>query len=204
MADQLCTTAQVKLRVGVTDATDDTLISELIDQVTDWIQQYVGRRLVPIGSATYIRDTAYGYSFYFPAGMRTVTAVEVAPSNQPPTGGTGYVVVPSTDYKLYPEAPAQGWPQTELRLARAAVGTVRYFKDAENGMKITCTSGFTLTPPDMTSVAIDAVVAAYTNRQDGASGVIGADVMAVTPWSEFFSRGSPQRGTIERYREFAA
>jgi hypothetical protein len=202
LADQLCTTAQVKSRVGVTDATDDTLISELIDQVSDWIQQYVGRRLVPISSATYIRDTSYGYSFYFPQGIRTVSALSVATSNQPPTGGT-YTTVAATDYKLYPEYPAQGWPQTELRLLRAAVGSIRYFKDAENGLSITCTSGFTATPPDMQSVAIDAVVAAYTNRQDGASGVIGADVMAVTPWSEFFSRGSPQRGTIERYRDLA-
>ena len=202
MADQLCTSAQVKARVGVTDATDDTLISELIDQVSDWIQQYVGRRLVPITSATYVRDTSYGYSFYFPQGIRAVTALSVAASSQPPSGGT-YVTVAATDYKLYPETPAPGWPQTELRLLRAAVGTVRRFADAENGLSITCTSGFTATPPDMQSVAIDAVVAAYTNRQDGASGVIGADVMAVTPWSEFFSRGSPQRGTIERYREFA-
>jgi hypothetical protein len=202
LADQLCTTAQVKARVGVTDTTDDVLISELIDEVTDWIQQYVGRRIVPISSATYIRDTSYGYSFYFPQGIRTVSALSVATSNQPPTGGT-YTVVPATDYKLYPEAPMQGWPATELRLLRAAVGSIRSFRDAENGLTITCTSGFTATPPDMASVAIDAVVAAYTNRQDGASGVIGADVMAVTPWSEFFSRGSPQRGTIERYRDYA-
>lgn len=199
MADQLCTTAQVKARVGDTDTNDDTLISELIDEVTDWVQQYCGRRIVPISSATYIRDTASGYNFYFPAGLRSVTALSVATSNQPPSGGT-YTVVPSTDYKLYPEEPAQGWPQTELRLLRAAVGTIKYFKDAENGLSITCTSGFTATPPDMQGVAIDAVVAAYTNRQMGASGVIGVDNMGVTPWSQFFSRGSPQRGTLDRYR----
>jgi hypothetical protein len=71
--------------------------------------------------------------------------------------------------------------------------------NADNGCTITGNFGFAATPDDIQSVAIDAVVTAYTTRQDGASGVIGADGFAGPPWSQFFSKGSPQRGTLDRY-----
>jgi hypothetical protein len=60
LADQVVTTAQVKARLEVADATDDTLISELIDELTDWLQDVTGRKLVPEAGATYYVDTAPG------------------------------------------------------------------------------------------------------------------------------------------------
>lgn len=201
MADQLCTTAQVKTRLfpaGVADTTDDVLISELIDQVTDWAQHYCGRRLVPIASATYILDTVAGYVLRFPLGIRAASALSIASTHQPDTGGT-YTAVTAATILLRP-SPAdlpQGWPATEIHLSRA---TTSVFSTAENGASLTCTAGFAAVPPDMQAVGIDAVVAAYQSRKNGASGVIGADGLAVVPWSQFFSKGSPQRGTLDRYR----
>jgi hypothetical protein len=70
----------------------------------------------------------------------------------------------------------------------------------ENGATVTGNFGFATTPPDIQAVAIDAVVAAYQNRKMGASGVIGAEGDSIIPWVSFFSSGSPQRATLERYR----
>lgn len=199
-ADQLCTTAQVKARLfpaGTTDTSDDTLISELIDQVSDWVQSFTGRRLVPVTSATYIMDTRAGYVLYVPMGIRTVTAFGVNnTAHQPDTGGT-YTTVAATDYLLRPRAHEGplGWPYTEIHIARAAVGAIRSFATIENGATITCTAGFAATPPEVTSVAIDGVVAAYQSRKNGVTGVMGEDGALVT--LSAFSKAS--RMTLARY-----
>jgi hypothetical protein len=204
MADQLVTTAQVKARLqssagGVTfTAADDTLISELIDQVSDWIQHYTGRKLVPVNSADYYLDTQAGYVLRVPQGVRAVTFLGVATTHQPDTGGT-YTTISAANILLRPsigDLPV-GWPATEIRLSRAQT-TV--FGTLENGAKVTMTCGFAAVPPDIQAVALDAVVAAFQNRKSGASGVIGAEGYAVFPWSQYFSKGSPQRMTVERYR----
>ena len=206
MADQLVTTAQVKARLqssagGVTfTAADDTLISELIDQVSDWVQHYTGRRLVPVGSATYIMDTQAGYVLRFPMGIRAISAFTInTAAHQPDSGGSYPTTVTSSQYLLRP-SPADlpvGWPATEIRLSRASTVV---FGSIENGASLTCTAGFATVPPDIQAVALDAVVAAFQNRKSGASGVIGAEGYAVFPWSQYFSKGSPQRMTVERYR----
>jgi hypothetical protein len=205
MADQLVTTAQVKARLqssagGVTfTAADDTLIGELIDQVTDWVQHYTGRKFIAVNSATYIMDTQAGYVLRFPMGIRTLSALAVnTTAHQPDTGGT-YTAVTAANILLRPSAAdlPVGWPATEIRLSRA--GTV-VFGNIENGASVTCTAGFATVPPDIQAVALDAVVAAFQNRKSGASGVIGAEGYAVFPWSQYFSKGSPQRMTVERYR----
>lgn len=205
MADQLCTTAQVKARLqnaaaGVTfSATDTTTIGELIDEVSDFIQHDTGRKFVPVTSTTYVLDTQAGYILRVPMGVRTVTALGVSQSHQPDTGGTYVAITVPTNILLRP-SPADlpvGWPATEIRLSRAQSIV---FGDVENGASVTGTFGFAATPPDIQAVAIDAVVAAFQNRKIGASGVIGAEGNAVVPWASFFSRGSPQRVTLDRYR----
>ena len=208
MADQLCTSTQVKNRLqnaaaGVTfSATDTTTISELIDQVSSWIEGYTGRTLVAVTSADYYFDTRAGYVLRVPYGIRAVTFLGVATSSQPDTGGT-YVTVPASDYLLRPKAQDGpiGWPFTEIWISRGTLtGTINKFSTLANGAKVTMTAGFATTPPDIAAVAIDAVVAAFQSRKNGASGVIGADGDAVMPWNQFFGPGSPQRGTLNRYR----
>ena len=205
MADQLCTTAQIKARIfpaGVTDTADDTLISELIDQVSDYIEQTTGRKLVPVSSTTYVFDTVSGYVLRVPIGIRTISAFGVALTHQPDSGGV-YTTVPAADYLLRPKAQdaSQGWPFTEVRITRGLLtGMIGAFGSVQNGATITGTFGFAATPPDIQGVAMDAVIAAYQARKLGTSGVIGADMGALTPWSQFFSFGSPQRATLDRYR----
>jgi hypothetical protein len=211
MADQLCTTAQVKARLqtsagGVTfTAADDTLIGELIDQVTSFVQAYTGRKLVPEAGATYVFDTVYGSVLHIPRGIRVITSMGVAQTHQPDSGGT-YVSIPAADRLLRPKAAdlGNGWPYTQVQLTRGTLaGTVRYYATAENGCTITGDFGFATVPPDMQGVSIDATVAAFQSRKNGASGVIGAEDGALVPWSTFFSKGSPQRATLDRYRYLA-
>ena len=75
-----------------------------------------------------------------------------------------------------------GWPYTEIRLSRAQSIT---FGTIENGAKITATTGFAVTPPDIAAVAIDGAVAAYQMRKNGTSGVFGADNDSGVPWWQF-------------------
>jgi hypothetical protein len=204
----LCTRDQVKTRLfpaGPTDTNDDGLIDELIAQVSDWIEDYTHRKLCPDDGATYVFDTEAGYVMHIPRGIRAVTSMGVATlSHQPDTGGT-YTTIPAGDILLRPKAQDApgGWPYTQVRISRAHTGTVGTFATIENGCTITGNFGFAATPPAIQAVAIDAVVAAYQSRKSGASGVIGAEDSAVVPWVRFFSKGSPQRATLDRYRHWA-
>lgn len=208
MADQLVTIAQVKARInvaGVSDTDDDTLLGELVDQVSSWVQGYTGRRFMPEPAATYVFDTSAGTVLRIPHGIRAVTSVGVATVSQPDTGGN-YTTVPTGDVILRPKAQdmPEGWPATELWIRYGTLsGTITQFATAQNGATITGTFGWASVPPDIQAVVIDAVVAAYQSRKNGASSVMGADGTALPPWSAFFGRGSPQRGTLDRYRYMA-
>lgn len=205
MADQLCTTAQVKGRLfpaGVTDAVDDSLISEIIDEVSAWIEGYTGRKFIAETAQTYVFDTEAGYVLRIPRGIRAVTSMGVASTHQPDSGGS-YTTVSAADILLRPKTVdlPEGWPYFEVHISRGTLaGTVSYFSRADNGATITGNFGFGSIPKDIEAVAIDAAVAAYQARKNGASSVMGADDTALPPWSKFFGRGSPQRGTLDRYR----
>lgn len=205
MADQLATTAQIKGRLfpaGVTDGVDDALISELIDQCSAYVQSYTGRKFVAETAATYTFDTESGFVLRVPRGIRTVTSMSIATlSHQPDSGGT-YSTVLAATILLRPLAVdrPEGWPATEIRLSRA---TTSVFSTIENGATVTGNFGWATTPLDITAVTIDAVVAAYASRKNGASSTLGADELALPPWSQFFGHGSPQRGTLDRYKHWA-
>jgi hypothetical protein len=172
MADQLCTTAQVKTRLSIADATDDALISELIDQASDLISDYTGRKLVAEPAVTYTVDTARGSRIDLPRGIRVVSALAVAGSDQPDTGGT-YTAVLAADILVRPSPVNRrpGWPGTYLLIKGAAPRLV----DALNGATVTGDWGFSPTPPAIVAVAIDTVIQAYKLRKSRATGQVGAD-----------------------------
>lgn len=201
----LCTIAQVKARLfpaGTTDTSDDTLFTELVNECSAWIEDYTGRKLGPDNAATYIFDTAAGSVLRVSRGIRTITSMGVSTSHQPDAAGA-YTTIPAADRLLRPKAAdlPEGWPATEVHIGRGTLaGTVRYYGSYQNGATIAGDFGFAAVPASIESVAIDAVVAAYQSRRNGASSVMGADDMAMPPWNHFFGRGSPQRGTLDRYR----
>jgi hypothetical protein len=198
MADQLCTSAQIKARVEVTDAADDALIVELIEEVTDWIQGHIHRRLLPDNAATYILDTSAGSVIDIPRGIRAVTTLEVATSDQPDTGGT-YTAIAAADILLRPSPINRrpGWPATSILIRQSGIGRL---VQALNGARIVGDFDFAATPPAAQGVAIDAVVTAFVARQGGASDTIGGDSTAIYPWARYFTDGSPQLAVLDRYR----
>ena len=200
MADQLVTLAQIKTRIfptGLVDATDDTLLGELNDQVTDFIQEFTGRHFIAEVAATYIVDTAAGSVIDVKRGIRTVTTLEVASSDQPDTGGT-YTAIAAADILLRPSPIDRrpGWPATRILIK----GNVGRLATALNGARIVGDFGFASVPATVQAVALDAVATAYTARQAGDSDAIGAEASPLAVWARYFARGTVQRDTLERYR----
>jgi hypothetical protein len=187
LADQLVTITQVKARLfpaGTTDTSDDTLITEIVEEVSDYIQHYTGRQFVPSTGVTYVMNTRAGRVLRIPRGIRTVTSLGVnVIANQPDSGGT-YTTITAANILLRPSTAdlPPGWPATEIRLSGAQSV---WFANVENGATVTGNFGFAATPPDIQAVAIDGSVAAYQMRKNGTSGVFGADGDTGVPWWQF-------------------
>lgn len=198
MPDQLVTIAQVKARLEITDTSDDTLLTELVEQVSDWLQAFTGRHFIPEPSATYYVDTTAGNVIEVQRGIRTVTSLSIANADQPDDGSGTYVAVAAADVILRPSSMdlAPGWPATRILLR----GTTGRLVQALNGAKIVGAFGFAAVPPQVQAVTIEAVAAAFTARMAGDSDVIGPEASPVASWARLFAPGTVQRATIERYR----
>ncbi|HET7031112.1 MAG TPA: hypothetical protein VFI34_11420 [Candidatus Limnocylindrales bacterium] len=201
MADQLVTLDQVKGRIfpgGTTDAVDDGLLGELIDQVTDWIQEFTGRHFIAEVGATYIVDTTAGSFIDVRRGVRAVTTLSLATSDQPDDGSGTYTAVTAADVLLRPSPMDRrpGWPATGILIKGSTTGRL---VTALNGAKIVGDFGFASVPPAIQAVALDAVATAYTTRRAGADQV-GDQASPVAVWSRYFAAGTAQRATLERYR----
>lgn len=204
MADLLATVAQVKNRLqnaaaGVTfSATDTTTITEIITEVSDWIEGYTHRKFAPDNAATYTFDTQIGYVLRIPYGIRTVTTLSVNNSAHQPDSGGSYTVVPASDFLLRPRVQDGqiGDPFWEIRISRGALsGTIGYFGTIENGAKIVGNFGYAATPPAIEAVAIEASVAAFQARKAGVSSAMGIDdTIVAVPNSKDWMQ------TLDRYR----
>lgn len=205
MADQLVTLAQIKARVfpvNTVDTAEDTLLGELNDQATDFIQELTGRRFVAQAGVTYVVDTAAGSRIDIPRGVRACTALAIASTDQPDTGGS-YTAVAAADILIRPQPMYRrpGWPGTFILLRNSAVGKL---SAALNGAQLTIDEGFAAVPPAVQAIALDAIAAAYAARGAGDSDVIGADGSPVAMWARMFSPGTAQRETLDRYRAGSA
>lgn len=201
MADQLVTLAQVKARIfptGLVDVTEDTLLSELIDQASDYIQGLAGRRFIAEAGATYVVDTSAGGVINVRRGIRAVTSLGIASSDQPDTGGS-YTAVAAADILLRPQALDRrpGWPATRILIKGSSYGRL---SAALNGAQIVGDFGFAAVPPTVAAIALDAVATAYTAKQAGDSDAIGSDGSPVAIWARMFSEGTAQRDTLARFR----
>lgn len=200
MPDQACTLEQVRtqLKLAPADTTDDAYITALIERCTDWMQDFVGRLLCPRASTTVLVDTAAGSIINVRRyGVRAVSALGIASTNQPDTGGS-YTSVAAANIVLRPPVMSrrEGMPATEIHI----LGASAQLSTAINGASITATWGPDSTPLRIVGVAVDAVASAYQARKAGGSGVIGADEAAATEWSRYFAAGSPQRATLQRLK----
>src|SRR5512139_2081698 len=122
-AGYLCSLEDVKQRLfntATADATNDEDLAEIIRQVSTDILGHTGREFVGTpGDVTRTFDlTMTTPTLYVPGGLRSITTLGYAVSDQPDTGGT-YTTITSTYYYLRPLAHERtsGWPATRLELA---------------------------------------------------------------------------------------
>lgn len=198
MADQLTTVAAVKVRLGITDAADDALIGNYIDQVTEFIQQETGRRLIAETLATLVIDTSAGSEIPIPRGVRAVGSLAIATSDQPDDGSGTYAAVAAADVLLRPDLLHRrpGWPPDRILIR----GTTPRLSWALNGAKLTNVDvDFATIPTRIAAVALDAVCAAYPERQSGASNVVGADDAVIVPWRDYFGENTAQWNTLRAF-----
>lgn len=178
------TAAAVKTRLGITDASDDTLLGTLCDQMNQYIETKTGRVLAPVGSATYTFDGDGGRRLYVARGVRAVTLLEIALY----TGGD-YSTVDAGDYVLRPQELDRdpGWPATSIVLVDRPVG-LGYFPAGYSTVRVTMTTGWASIPDDIAELATTAVVRAWHSRQAGQTDVIGSDEFGRPIVSRYLSR----------------
>jgi hypothetical protein len=190
------TLAAVKTRLGITNSTDDALLSTLCDQINQHIETVVGRVLAPVASAIYLFDGDGSRVLRVTAGIRAVTLLEIAPET-----GAAYVTIAAGEYFLRPLAQERqlGWPATKIVMSdRPSAGTAySYFPRGLSTARVTMTTGWAVIPDDVAELAITATVRAWTARMAGQADVIGTDEYGKPIISRYLS--GRDRDTLRDY-----
>lgn len=197
------TLADLKLRTGITDTTDDVLLQQICDEVNSWIESYTGRVLGPVASATYYFD---GYDLSDPytidlgrLGAQTVTAVEVS------SDGTAWTAVDPTRYSIRPLALSrslEGEPASRILMTDGYRLDTGY-----SNIRVTMTAGFSAVPDEVRGVAIAIAQRWWHGRQTGMLDVVGMDESSLNPGqysqSPVLVKTVPPefRRTLDRYRK---
>lgn len=161
--------APLKLRLGITDTTDDTLLQDICDWVNSNIEGFTHRILAPITySATLFdgRDAVeYGRCMLIPSGITTITLLQLASY----TGGP-LQTIPLTDVYIRPTPTDRdpGWPGTELWMTDvpSVSNPLPFFAPAFANVSITGTGGF-VTPDEVIDVGLNAAVERWRRRGAG-------------------------------------
>ena len=163
----LCSLYDAKQRLGIayTDTSEDENILGYIAQVSHRIESVTGRWFVPrplSGTTTYVLDGPTNpLELWVPVGIRSITTLGYATTDQPDTGGT-YTTIGSAFYSLGSAIErSPSWPATRIRLLLTAPGR---FYEGLNTVQIVGSFGWAAVPPDIEQVALNLVVAAHRER----------------------------------------
>lgn len=181
-AGLLCSLGDVKQRIGIKSSDDasDELLLEIIGQVSSDMLGMTGRcfaRNPSSGTTTFYEDVeCSGRELRLPEGIATATALEVATSSQPDTGGT-YTVVPTTDWVLRERSTSSGYIGAATRFVILDTsGSV--FTAGYNTVRWTGAKGFDPTPSWVRGIAIRASVRYWQSRGTGIIQAQGSDDFA--------------------------
>lgn len=167
----------VKRRLGVTDSADDDAIMSAIMAVSSALEKFTSRSFGPdpaSGTKTVYLDHSGSDDMHrFPRGIRSVTYLGVASTDQPDGTGT-YTEIPSTGYYIDPPEHERepGWPGTRITLSRSA-----RFWPGHRTIKVTGAFGWATVPDDIREIAETLVVSAWKARGSGGTSTftIGAE-----------------------------
>lgn len=190
------TLAGAKSRLGISDGTDDALLSSLCDSVNGWVEVTTGRILAPLTYAAELFDGDGSRILLMPRGIRTLSSLEVAPFT-----GAPFVATPLNDVFLRPVAleRAPGWPATEIMMTNVPTpGNVYpYFPPGFGTVRLSGAGGWAAIPDEVAEIALTTVVRAWHARQSGQSDVVGTDETGAPLVSRFVSLRD--RITLRRY-----
>lgn len=198
-AGLICSVDDVEqeLAGGALTANEVENVIEKIRQVTTAIEGMTGRWFVPrplSGTTTYRVSTTGLQRIRMSKGIRSLTTLGYARTNQPATGGTYTTIDPASWYLDPPEMDRDaGWPATGIVLASQ---TLR-FASANFGAELTGQFGWAAVPYDIQGVAIRAVVRRYIGKAGG-----GVSVAVGPAGTEFLlpDMSGADRETLDRYR----
>lgn len=178
------TASALKTRIAISDTTDDTTLSNVCDQVNQYVETKTGRVLAPIASAVILLDGDGSRVLRYPRGIRAVSLLECAEYT-----GAAFSTVAASQYFLRP-GPADlrpGWPYTRLEFTDIATGTFTSFPRGFDTVRMTATTGWTAIPDDITELALVAATRAWHAVESGQQDIVGTDDMGRPLVSRFFS-----------------
>jgi len=197
----LCALSDVKQRLAITDTTDDEWLHEQIVAVTDEIESLAGRRFRPdpfAGTKTvYLDYGGDGSTLWLPRGIRSLTYLGTAASDQP-DGGTGtYTEITAGVYIDPPDHErAPGWPGTRISLGSTATSQ---FYPGHRTVKLTGAFGWAAVPAPVRSIAELCVVSAFRGRSSGGASTFTVGVEGERTYARLLSAGDLK--TLAWYRE---
>jgi hypothetical protein len=151
----------VKARLGITDTTDDDILQVLCEQVNQWLEGRLGRRVGPENGVTYTFDGNGLTRLRVIRGIRAVTALTVAST----TGATPVAATAADIFLLPPTGDrAPGQPADWIVLSDHPTGSVWYFPVGYGNVRVTGDFGFASIPDDLADIATTCVVSKYRAR----------------------------------------
>lgn len=192
MSQAYAGTAAVKVRLGITDTNDDSLLAELCNQANDYIEQYVWRPIGPSdgGTATFdSREDVFEGSLYVRQGIRSIDSITVAPSTgSTPVSGTvaDFVILPREQNRK------PGWPGFYVQPKDSVSGSVSSFGWGYGDIVIVGDFGWAAIPESLKDVAEVLVVRMWYGRQAGQADVVGSEASGEPAVSRYLSNRDRQ------------
>jgi hypothetical protein len=177
LAGFLCSLYDVKQELGETGTTQDEVILEKIQQVSAAIELYTGTWLAPrptdpSSTMTLLFDVGRTSRSLLlengvrRCGIRTLTALGIATTSQPETGGT-YTAATVADVLLRPRPTVDG-PASRLEFTNNPTGSISLFYPGYNTVQATGSFGYAAAPHDIQGVALRATVRRVMGKGAGA------------------------------------
>ena len=177
------TASALKTRIAISDTTDDTTLSNVCDQVNQYVETKTGRvlgRSRPPSSCS----TATARASCATLAIRAVSLLECAEYTERPLYGRGVAVLPAPR----PRRPPSRLAVHPLEFTDIATGTFTSFPRGFDTVRMTATTGWTAIPDDITELALVAATRAWHAVESGQQDIVGTDDMAGRS-----SRGSSRR-----------